>query len=167
MRSRAIRDKSIAAGMDDHITKPVKLEELSRVLERFFAIAIVTTVVTPADELATPVDLERMHLALGDDPEEILEILNLYRKDMAESLIRLEAAITCSNAAEVNKIALNCAGASANCGLVAIAAQLRELERMGREKDLRRAAPLKYQVCLDFERLKLFLGENVEPSTAR
>jgi CheY-like chemotaxis protein len=31
------RDKSIAAGMDDHITKPVKLEELSRVLKNFFA----------------------------------------------------------------------------------------------------------------------------------
>jgi CheY-like chemotaxis protein len=30
------REKSIGAGMDDHITKPVKQEELSRILEKFF-----------------------------------------------------------------------------------------------------------------------------------
>jgi DNA-binding response OmpR family regulator len=75
------RDKSITAGMDDHISKPVKLEELSRVLEKFFAGASenVPTNAAPALELAAPVDLDRLHLALGDDPEEILEILNLYR----------------------------------------------------------------------------------------
>jgi two-component system, sensor histidine kinase and response regulator len=157
-------EKSIAAGMDDHITKPVKMEELSRVLEKFIAGAneSVPILAVRPDELAAPVDLDRLHLALGDDPEEVLEILNLYREDMAENLIKLDKAIAAGDAREVNTIAHNCAGTSANCGMVAVAEQLRELERMGRENELIRAAPLKAQVCLEFERIKLFLEENFE-----
>ena len=159
------REKSIAAGMDDHITKPVKQEELARVLEKFFAGAgeNVSTVEVPAPELAPPVDLNRLHQALGDDPEEILEILNLYRTEMAENLIKLDAAISSGDAGEVDMIAHNCAGTSANCGMVAVVEQLRELERMGRENELVGAAPLTAQVGIQIERIKLFLEENFVP----
>jgi PAS domain S-box-containing protein len=90
------REKSIAAGMDDHITKPVNVGELSRVLEKFLTPVTEepATVAGPLDELAPPVDLEQLHQALGDDPEEVLEILDLYRDQMAENLLKLDAAIT-------------------------------------------------------------------------
>jgi DNA-binding response OmpR family regulator len=58
------REKSITAGMDDHITKPVQQEELARVLEKFFAAASETpstpsTIQVPtAIEIAPPIDLE-------------------------------------------------------------------------------------------------------------
>jgi CheY-like chemotaxis protein len=47
------RAKCIAAGMDEYITKPVKSEELTRVLQRFFArpSEIVSSVETPAPEV--------------------------------------------------------------------------------------------------------------------
>jgi PAS domain S-box-containing protein len=159
------REKSIAAGMDDHITKPVKQEELARVLEKFFedTRANVPTIEAPEHELAPPVDLDRLHQAMGDDPEEILEILNLYRMEMGLNLIRLEEAITSGDASEVDMIAHNCAGTSANCGMVAVVEQLRELERMGRENQLEGAASLNEQVVIDFERIKRFLEERFEP----
>jgi len=156
------REKSIAAGMDDHITKPVKQEELTRVIEMFLVGAGETslTVKVPAHEIAPPVDMERLHQALGDDPEEILEILNLYRTQMALNLIKLDSAITSGNAGEVDLIAHNCAGTSANCGMVAVVDQLRELERMGRENQLIGAGPLCVKVNTQFERIKFFLEEN-------
>jgi len=160
------REKSIAAGMDDHITKPVKQEELARVLDKFVADSL-SLVEVPANEMAPPVDLKRLHEALGDDPEEILEILNLYRTQMTENLIKLDTAITFGNAGEVDLIAHNCAGASANCGMVAVVDQLRELERMGRENQLRGAAPMSAQVGIEFERIKLFLAEKFEPLAAQ
>ncbi|MGI9164855.1 MAG: response regulator [Pyrinomonadaceae bacterium] len=156
------REKSIAAGMDDHITKPVKQEELARVLESFFGVSEdVLTVEVPEPALA-PVDLNRLHQALGDDPEEILEVLDLYRTEMTGNLIKLDAAIASGNAGEVDRIAHNCAGTSANCGMVAVVDHLRELERMGRENQLAGSAHLNAHVVAEFERVKLFLAENFE-----
>ena len=163
------REKSLAAGMDDHITKPVKQEELARVLEVFLADS---SPKAPIKELVThkvvpPVDLERLHQALGEDPEEVFEILDLYRTEMAANLIKLDSAIACGNAGEVDLIAHNCAGTSANCGMVAVVEQLRELERMGRENELTGAASLKEQVDVDFERIKHFLEERFQQVAAR
>jgi CheY-like chemotaxis protein len=159
------REKSIAAGMDDHITKPVKQEALARVLERFFAGAggSVSTFEEPARELPAPVDLERLHEALGDDPEAIAEILDLYRTEMVEGLLGLDAAISSGNSIEINMIAHNCAGTSANCGMAAVVEHLRELERMGRENQLAGASAVHTQVEIQFERIKVFLEENFEP----
>ena len=103
---------------------------------------------------------------MGEDPEEIFEILDLYRTEMAANLIKLDSAIASGNAGEVDLIAHNCAGTSANCGMVAVVAQLRELERMGRENKLTGAAPLKAQVGVEFERIKRFLAERFDPVAA-
>jgi len=158
------REKSIAAGMDDHITKPVKQEELARVLEIFLTDPGEVELV---EELPPPVDLERLHQALGDDPDEVSEILDVYCEQMTESLIKLEAAIAGDNAEEINLIAHNCAGTSANCGMVAVVDHLRELERMGRENQLMGATDLGAIVALEFERVKLFLGGRLTPLAAQ
>jgi PAS domain S-box-containing protein len=158
------REKSFAAGMDDHVTKPVRPEELERVIGRFLARSVLQVPVvkeSPA-QLTLPVDLERMHEALGDDPEEIREVLNLYCADMTESLIRLDAAIAAGNALEINRIAHGCAGTSSTCGMVAVVEALRELERIGRENQLDGAEALAAKVRAEFERISLFLNETVE-----
>jgi two-component system sensor histidine kinase/response regulator len=159
------REKSLAAGMDDHITKPVKVDDLTRILECFLAGPSLTveTQEGSSDKRMPPVDLDRLQQALGDDPEEISEILGLYRDEMTANLIKLDSAIAAGNAGEVNLIAHNCAGSSANCGMVAVVDQLRELERMGRENQLIGAAQLKVQVGVDFERIKSFLENRYQP----
>ena len=159
------REKSLAAGMDDHITKPVKLEELARVLEIFFADSgeTVPAAEKSVEETQPPVDLERLHQALGDDPDEVSEILDVYCEQMTESLIKLDAAIAGDNAEEINLIAHNCAGTSANCGMIALVNPFHELERMSRENQLMGAATLSAVVTLEFERVKLFLAERFAP----
>ena len=162
------REKSLAAGMDDHLTKPVKQEELARVLENFFADSSKTTppVEESVEELEPPVDMERFHQALGDDLEEVSEILDVYYEQMAASLTKLDRAIAGGKAEEVNLIAHNCAGTSANCGMIALVNPLYELERMGRENQLRDAIHLSAQVGTEFERIKIFLAERLAPLAA-
>ena len=162
------REKSIAAGMDDHITKPVRQERLARVLEIFLADPreAILSAKCMEEALVPPVDLERLHHALGDDPGAVAEILALYCSQMTESLIKLEAAIAQGNAEEVNLIAHNCAGTSANCGMSALINPLQELERMGRENQLTGAAYLSPVVAVEFERVKLFLAERFAPLAA-
>jgi len=156
------REKSLAAGMDDHITKPVNPEQLSRVLERFLASAANAK---PAIDL--PVDLDRLRLAMGEDPEEVLEIMNLYLSGMEGNLIKLDLAISSGNTSEVDLIAHNCGGTSANCGMVAVVDHFRELERMGRENELTGAGRVSEQVGIEFERIKVFLAERFAPLAAQ
>ena len=159
------REKSIAAGMDDHITKPVKQQELARLLEIFLpgpdedSSRFEETGV----ELRPPVNLDRMYQALGDDSKEIAEILDLYCEQMEQSLFKLDSAIACDSADEIDLIAHNCAGTSANCGMDALVDPFRELERMGRENQLAGAALLHVRARAEFDRVRLFLAERFEP----
>jgi PAS domain S-box-containing protein len=162
------RERSIAAGMDDHITKPVKQNDLARVIECYLPEPTSGFTETEATAGTTPpVDLDRLHQALGDDREEVQEILALYRAEMTKNLVKLDSAITSGNAHEVNMIAHNSVGASMNCGMVAVVDHLRELERMGRENQLTGAATLKTQIGVDFERIESFLEDRFKPLAAQ
>ena len=150
------RSKCLAAGMDDYISKPVRPAELARVLKRTLSVA------GNLGESNSPVDIERMYLAMGDEPEELFDMLSVYLDQMTKSLEKLDLAIESGNAGEVNLIAHNCAGANANCGMTALIAPLRDLERMAGENDLARAADLGAHIRKEFERVRRFLHENLE-----
>jgi two-component system, sensor histidine kinase and response regulator len=124
------REKCLNAGMDDHVSKPVKPEDLKRILELFFQPSIEKE--ESREPEAPLVDVERMREMMGDLPEEREEIVNIYIEQMGLNLTRLDAAVASSNHLEVELIAHNCAGTSANCGMNAIALPFRELEDAGR-----------------------------------
>ena len=154
------REKCLAAGMDDYISKPVKSEDMERLLQRVFGTtdADKQALGGAAEEVTPPVDLKRMHDAMGD---ELFEILDIYLTQMSENLEKLTAAIANGNADEVDLIAHNCLGTSANCGIVAVTQSLRELERMGREGSLDGAEAVSRQLFIEFERAKVFLKEHL------
>jgi len=160
------RAKCLAAGMDDYLSKPVKIEELEKLLANWLPVSS-----APAEEAGTlenlekddspPVDLKRLYLAMGEEPEELQEILDIYLEQMDGSLKRLNAAIAIGDASEIDLIAHNCSGVSANCGMDAVVTRLRELERMGRENQLIGAAQLCAEVEREFGRIKVFLQDEL------
>jgi HPt (histidine-containing phosphotransfer) domain-containing protein len=95
--------------------------------------------------------------------DELTEILDIYLRQTTENLAKLMSAIADDNACEVDLIAHNCAGTSANCGMVAVVRPLRELERMGRAGSLVGADILGQQVVREFQRMKVFLRDNLTP----
>ncbi|MBC8028875.1 MAG: PAS domain S-box protein [Pyrinomonadaceae bacterium] len=152
------REKCIAAGMDDYISKPVKPDELASVLQRMFTDPVEVQDVCEQEEVPPPVDLGHLQDAMGDELSEILEI---YLAQTTESLEKLMLAIKTGNSGEVDFIAHNCAGTSANCGITALVHPMRELERMGREGLLDGAEALGNEALREFERVKVFLQENL------
>ena len=154
------REKCIGAGMDDYISKPVKSEDLARVLARIFAASHdeEENEGRMPNESLPPVDMVRLHEAMGD---EVYEILEVYLRQTTANLTNLEGAIAEGNAMEVDSIAHNCAGTSANCGITALVEPLRKLERMGREGSLNGATALGLEVSSEFERVKTFLLANL------
>ena len=157
------RERCIEAGMDDYISKPVKPEELFEVLQRVLVCSIDTLEPESlSNEVEPPVSLARLHEAMGD---ELFEILDIYLVQTSENLEKLTTAIAAGDASEVNSIAHNCAGTSANCGMVAMVEPLRKLERMGREGSLDGAGSLGEELLREFARVQAFLQENlVQPA---
>ncbi len=155
------RERCIAAGMDEYITKPVKLEELSRVLELFLR----TPGANPGDQsglTAAPlIDVDRMHEMMGDEPVEFEEIVNLYLDSMGQNLNKLDAAVAAGNHVEVELIAHNCAGTSANCGMNAVAIPFRELETAGRNGCLDSAPAVLVNAHRLFEQTRAVLAQHV------
>jgi PAS domain S-box-containing protein len=155
------RAKCIAAGMDDYVSKPVRSEELSAVLERVFGNGERSGKLSVAENSA-PVDMKRLSQAMGDEPQERAEIIDVYLGQMVSSLERLEAAIELQDAATIDLIAHSCAGASANCGMAAVVYPLREMERMGRENRLDDAPVMLANISREFARVQFFLQENLQ-----
>lgn len=149
------REKCLAAGMDDCLSKPVKYQELENLLDRIFsrAVALTETEALP-DELAPPVDVDQMNDVMGN---ELKEILDLYLTGISQDLERLAGAIETNNVHEVNLIAHSCAGTSATCGMVAVLPAFRALEKIAREGCLDQAPALLEEAQKQFARIRLFL----------
>ena len=159
------RAKCIAAGMDEYITKPVKPEELKRVLELFFNRGSADDPMAEPEVAGAPlVDVERMHEMMGEEADEFSEILSLYLDEMSKNLNKLDAAVGSGNHHEIEMIAHNCAGTSANCGMTAVAIPFRELEDAGRTVRLENAHATLAQAHQFFELTREFLERHVTQS---
>jgi CheY-like chemotaxis protein len=164
------RDKCIAAGMDDYLAKPVRPEDMRTIVERWASAAKThaTTSQTetttahhePAPETAQaqpPVDMERLLDFSDGSADNLRELVALYLKQTAEQLDQLAAAVPAGDAATVRRLAHSCAGASSTCGMVRIVPILRELERLGEEKQLAPAAALCRRAQSEFAAIREFL----------
>lgn len=154
------REKCLAAGMNDYISKPVKLDELLGVLN-----AQLGGESDAANDLevSAPVDVVRMRDALGDEPIEFAEILELYLEGMKSNLSQMEAALAAGDGARIESLAHACSGTSGNCGMTAVLAPLRELELTAREGRLVDASLRFAQTKQEFARIEKFLNQNVRP----
>ena len=91
--------------------------------------------------------------------------MNLYLDQMDKNLHKLDAAVALGNHVEVELIAHNCAGTSANCGMAAVAIPFRELEDAGRAGSLENAPATLTQAHQLFAQTRAFLDQHLsQPS---
>jgi CheY-like chemotaxis protein len=180
------REKCLSAGMDDYIAKPVRLEDVRTMVERWGAAASLADVVEPAlsepqapdsepvlTSAATPtapavpeapreeppVEMERLLDFTDGNPENLRELVDLYLTQTGTQVEQLETAVRGANAADVRRLAHSCAGASATCGMRRLVPLLRELERQGYEGRLTSAETLCEEVVREFEAIRHFLQD--------
>jgi HPt (histidine-containing phosphotransfer) domain-containing protein len=104
---------------------------------------------SPAGEM--PVDFEQLHSAAGDDANFLQELADLYFNQAGEIMPALSAALEKHAASEVNHLAHRLVGASLSCGMSAMVAPLRELEKRGRNGDLAGADVFMAQAAANLE----------------
>jgi CheY-like chemotaxis protein/HPt (histidine-containing phosphotransfer) domain-containing protein len=174
------REKCLAAGMDDYLAKPVRLEDMRSIVERWGATAAMndsaraqsavaqesvpapavpasTPSPTPAEDEA-PVDMERLLDFTDGDNENLRELVTLYLNQTTEQIGQLENAVRAGSASEVRRLAHSCAGASATCGMRRLVPLLRDLERQGAEEQLTNADEVCQGAKREFERIHGYLG---------
>jgi CheY-like chemotaxis protein len=178
------REKCIAGGMDDYLSKPVRPEDVRKVIERWASTATMPDSATPkpaqtstataapgvsaapAIDEVPPVDMERLLDFTSGNMDDLRDLATLYIKQTGEQVQQLAAAVNTSNAAEVRRLAHSCAGASATCGMGRIVPLLRELEKQGGEGKLTNAPELSRQIGEEFARIQTFLENYLQKHAA-
>jgi len=145
------RDRCIACGMDDYLSKPIRKEDLARKLAeweiKIFAqkeTASAEIEVNPSLPAKAPNTYESLPLIDWKYLEEIVEgdeefkneLLQTFFEFTSKSLEKLEIAIAENNYHEIAIISHTIKGSSSNLGGLSIAAIASELEQLGLNQKL-------------------------------
>jgi signal transduction histidine kinase/CheY-like chemotaxis protein/HPt (histidine-containing phosphotransfer) domain-containing protein len=167
------REKCLAAGMDDYVSKPVQMADLKRALDKWqqrHSEPAVGGAVTPSQRIveAAPtaeedvaVDRERLSELTLDDPEKTRRLIRNYMNQAEELLPLLKEAVRDGLANEIRQIAHKWGGSSSTCGMMAVVQPLSTLERAAQEGDLSNAAGLCKEAERQYERIRETLSEQL------
>ncbi len=160
------REKALEAGMDDYVPKPVKPEQLGRVLARWVsrdekeeeapagALGVVGNGSGPQEE-QDPLDravVESLRELGGD--EMLSELTEVFLEDTSSGLAALKEASETGDAEAIERVAHTLKGSAGNMGAKRMAAICSELQDAGESGDLSGASELLKVLEAEFERVR-------------
>ncbi|MDX2493378.1 MAG: Hpt domain-containing protein, partial [Desulfuromusa sp.] len=163
------REKCLAAGMDDYISKPFGQDRIAEILKRWLPDNLQEIVGQPPTQSEPPVvtvnseatesdvidqkALENIRALQSEGAEDILtKIITLFLDDTPKQLEQLHQALRDKDANTVRTIAHSLKSSSANLGALGLSSLLKELEEKGRTNSLTESAELFVKVQNEFQR---------------
>ncbi|MEP7307541.1 MAG: response regulator [Acidobacteriota bacterium] len=128
---RGDRERCLAAGMDDYLTKPIDPQQLYTVLEQVSPGSAV------AEEATRPVSgsiYETVLARVGGDVQFLSEISVLFTEDLPRHLAAIQRALETGDGEGLQRAAHVLKGAAANFEAAAVVDVTRTLEEMGRTR---------------------------------
>ncbi|WP_407356750.1 PAS domain S-box protein [Methanolobus sp. WCC5] len=137
------RERFIAAGMDDYISKPVALQSLAGSLDRWLSpVRTVNTgndvLITNRDRTEGPVVFDRQALLerIMDDEELARGLILIFLQEMPKMIGKLKDSIDKEKMSDVVHHAHRIKGASANLGGLALSGLAARIEEAGKMADI-------------------------------
>jgi CheY-like chemotaxis protein len=178
------RDRYLEAGMDDYVSKPIRLENLMGALMDAYALlhqrtrgahmvgngnydSVSRATNGDTDQAQTqPVDLGVLRDMIGGDQELLIELIALFIEDCDSQVARLPQVAADADPEKIRRVAHYLKGVSANVGAVTLArtcAQLEELAENG-GADEHQILDLAAQIRAEYGRVRLALEPHYAPA---
>jgi PAS domain S-box-containing protein len=137
------RERCLAAGADDYLTKPIHTPDLLAVLDRIRGIKTTPhppAAPPPAAVSANSFDLAAALQRVEGDRELLEELARLFAEECPKFLAGIRRAFDASDAHELARLAHTVKGSASNLGASAVTQSAIELEKLARASDFRAAA---------------------------
>jgi CheY-like chemotaxis protein len=171
------REECFAAGMDDYLSKPIRLDDLSRALARCRTRAptgaqrtVATGSGMASRETLEHATLESLVSSLGGGDEgwrTVRELLDAFIDDGAVQIATLRAAVGRGDAEDARRAAHTLKSTSATFGAQSFSELCREIETLGRRGELDAAPELLERAENEWKRVQKALAAARQGSTAR
>jgi CheY-like chemotaxis protein len=170
---QAETDRCLAAGMDDVFFKPVRVETVGAMLERWLPADAAAaapddprrtsfspaTIADTGDECAHPIDMAMLAQLLGTDDDAYLkEMIGVYWDTVRDTPRELAALIAAADAPTLRDAAHATKGASTSVGATPLSSLLKELQLAASAADWNRIAALMPRIESAFTDLQQFVG---------
>jgi CheY-like chemotaxis protein/HPt (histidine-containing phosphotransfer) domain-containing protein len=179
------RDRCLASGMDDYLTKPASMEALRTVLRRWIRADSASPTGGDAREgqvQAEPMDLARLSSLpilddasiaalrdpdLGGDPEFLVEVVEAFFSDTPPRIESVKTSLAGGDSETLGRAAHSLKGSSGNFGAARLQALCADIERLGRDGQLAGLSPLVERLESEYQLVVARLAElSAEASAA-
>ncbi len=154
------RERCLAAGMDDYLSKPIKLDELRSALTRWVAappdaagLGKQISVLNAVDPTRGIFDPVKMYQNIGSDSELFAQLVRLFLDRHQTMLTDIRTALASADAIAVERMAHTFKGTAGNLCASEVALTAGRLEAVGRLSALHDAPPVYAQLELEVARL--------------
>jgi CheY-like chemotaxis protein len=157
---REDREVCLAAGMDDYLSKPIRVNEMIKALKNCspFQKPIAEEAAAPAKVEPVELGLEKLQELADGDRTFLLEMVNIYLEDAPKLLKDARAAIVTGNAQSLRLAAHSLKSNSVEFGATQLSDLAQELEMMGKAGTLEGAYEKFLLVEQAYARVELALG---------
>ncbi len=175
------REKCIAAGMNDYLSKPYTMERLHNVLSKYLvgdAISLQGASDDPTDEVSAPeprnstiaIDPgaldELSRIQQGGSGDLVVRVVLAYLESAVKLIAELQSAVESSDADSLRTSAHALKSSSANVGALNLADLCQQMEDKGREENLSDTDILQRRIQQEYERAVAALQLRIEATAA-
>jgi PAS domain S-box-containing protein len=132
------REICLAAGMDDYVSKPIDPADLLERLEAGTDAAVASNLYLPEPNTASAkaFDFESALNRVRGKPTLLIYLVDAFLHDLPETLAEIDAAVTASDAAQVEQSAHRLKGVAMTLSAEPVAQAARKLEYLARDYDI-------------------------------